>query len=327
MNFYPENEVEWLPNKNGIRFYGRGIVYSPEIFNAKKQNLFQNNSISIELWLQPKTEPDKYTPQIFSFYDSKGVDFIILRQWKSHLEIIHSQLIGTDNIARSKRIGLGNALPSGIPEFITISSDKEGTAIYINGKLAKYYHNYKLIDDNMKIFGQLVLGNSPTGEQPWDGNIFGLAIYNRSLKEKEVFQNYQNWLKNGSPTVTENEGLTALYLFDERHGNLIHNKVGAQHHLLIPETFQILKKSILVMPWKDFRLNLSYLTDILVNIIGFVPFGFVFPAFLFRATSLTRNRIYIITVLLGSGISLVIELFQVYLVTRSSQMDSVNYFV
>jgi hypothetical protein len=311
MNFHPKNEVEWLLNKNGIRFYGRGIVYSPEIFNVQKQNLFQNNSISIELWLQPKTEPNKYTPQIFSFYDGRGVDFIILRQWKSELEIIRSQY---------KRIWLGNALPSGIPRFITITSEKEGTAIYINGKPVRYYPDYKLIDDTMRTYGQLVLGNSPTGKQPWKGDIFGLAIYNRSLKGKEVFQNYQDWLKNGSPTVSENKSLAALYLFDERHGNLIHNKVGPWDYLLIPETFQMLKKSVMVMPWKDFRLNLSYLTDILVNIIGFIPFGFIFPAFLFRATSLIRYRIYIITILLGSGMSLVIELIQVYLVTRSSQM-------
>jgi hypothetical protein len=320
MNFHPKNEVEWLPDKNGIRFYGRGIVYSPEPFNVQKQNLFPNNSISIEFWLQPKTESNKYTSQIFSFYDGKGVDFVILRQWKSHLEIIRNQLIGENNIEHNKRVGLGNALPAGIPHFITISSEKEGTVIYINGKPAKCYHNYKLIDDNMKIFGQIILGNSPTGKQPWNGNIFGLAIYNRSLKEKEVLQNYQDWVKNSSPTVSENKGLTALYLFDEHSENLVHNKVGAQCHLLIPETFQILKKSILVMPWKDFRLNPSYLKDILVNIIGFIPFGFVFSAFLFKATSLTRTRICIITVLLGSGISLVIELFQIYLVTRSSQM-------
>jgi len=69
MNFHPKNEVEWLPDKNGIRFYGRGIVYSPEPFNGQKQNFFQNKSISIELWLQPETEPDRYTPQLFSLYD------------------------------------------------------------------------------------------------------------------------------------------------------------------------------------------------------------------------------------------------------------------
>jgi hypothetical protein len=318
MNFYPGNEVEWLPDKNGIRFYGRGIAYSPEPFNVQKQNLFPNNSISIELWLQPKTEPNKYTPQIFSFYDGKGVDFLILRQWKSHLEIIRSQLIGKNNIERSKRIGLANALPSGIPRFITITSEKGGTVLYIDGKRIKYYPACTLIDDTTRIYGQLILGNSPTGKQPWNGNIFGLAIYNRSLMEKEVLQNYQNWVKNGSPAVSENKGPIALYLFDERSENLIHNKVGMRYHLFMPVTFQMLKKTVL--PWQNFRLSPSYLSDIFINIIGFVPFGFIFPAFLFRATSLAGYRIYIITVLLGSGMSLVIELIQVNLPIRSSSL-------
>ena len=309
MNFYPKNKVKWLPDKNGIRFYGRGIVYSPEFFNVQKQNIFPNNSITIELWLQPKTEPNKYTSQIFTFYDGKGVDLLILRQWKSELEIIRS---------RHKSIGLGNALPSGTPRFITITSEKRGTVLYIDGKRIKYYPAYTLIDDTMRIYGQFVLGNSPTGKQPWKGDIFGLAIYNRFLTEKEALQNYQNWVKNGSPAASENKGLIALYIFDERSENLIHNKVGMRYHLFMPGTFQILKK--IVLTWEDFRHSLSYLSDIFINIIGFIPFGFIFPAFLFRATSLTKYRIYIITFLIGSGMSLVIELIQANLPVRSSSL-------
>jgi VanZ family protein len=196
--------------------------------------------------------------------------------------------------------------------------------LYLDGKLAKFYPNFNLITENMKISGQLVLGNSPTGKQPWNGNIFGLAIYDRFLKEEEVFQNYQNWLKNGSPTVSENEGLAALYLFDEHYRTVVQNHAGQQYHLLIPATFQILQKIILIQPWEDFRLNLSYLSDILINIMGFIPLGFFFSTFLYNVKQLSRYRIYLITVFLGGGMSLSIELLQVYLVTRSSQMtDSI----
>lgn len=317
LSFHPKNKVEWLSGKKGIHFYGRGIVYSPELFNSEEESIFQNNSITIEIFLQPEKEPDKNLPRIISLYDGKKAELLTLSQWKTTLIIIKNEDTNLrDN--KTPKIGFKNALLKGEVQFITITSQPEGTDIYLKGKSAKSFPHFTLIDKSTK-YWQLVIGNSPTGKQPWTGNILGLAIYNRSLREKEVFQHYQIWLKNSSQ-ILENKGLSALYLFDEHYGTLAHNKVGAQHHLLIPETFQVLKKSILIMPWKDFRLNLSYLKDILVNIVGFIPFGFIFSIFLYNKKQLPISRIYLITIFLGGGISLIIELLQAYLVTRSSQM-------
>jgi VanZ family protein len=317
LSFHPKNKVEWLSGKKGIHFYGGGIVYSPELFNGEGESFSQNSSITIEIFLQPEEEPDKNLPRIISLYDGKKAELLTLSQWKTTLIIIKNEDTNLkDN--KTHKIGFENALPKGEVQFITITSQPEGTDIYLKGKSAKSFPHFTLIDKSTK-YWQLVIGNSPTGKQPWTGNILGLAIYNRSLREKEVFQHYQIWLKKSSQ-ILENKGLAALYLFDEHYGTLAHNKVGAQHHLLIPETLQVLKKSILIMPWKDFRLNVSYLKDILVNIVGFIPFGYIFSIFLYNKKQLPITRIYLITILLGGGISLIIELLQAYLVTRSSQM-------
>jgi len=215
-----------------------------------------------------------------------------------------------------------NALPTGKIRFVTVTSNKKGTAIYIDGKLTKFSSSYTLINENKRLSGQIILGNSSTGNNIWTGNLLGLAIYNQSLKADQIFQHYQTWLQDGSPSSSEKEGLVSLYLFDEHHGPLVHSRLGLKHHLLIPTTFQIIEKSILTppLPWRDIRLTLSYLTDIFINIIGFIPFGFFFSLYLYNIKHFSRRRIYFITIFLGGGISLIIELLQVYLPSRTSSL-------
>jgi len=166
LNFHPKNEVEWLPNKNGIRFYGRGIVYSSLPFKGQKQDFFQNNSITIEVWLQPKKVPDRHFTYIASLYDGKDTEYLTIGQWNNNLLIFTNRNIKTMNIESTPKIGLGNALPNGEIEFITLTSDSVGTIIYINGNLAKNYPKYPLISEKQLTNTQLILGNSPTGKNP-----------------------------------------------------------------------------------------------------------------------------------------------------------------
>lgn len=327
LNFWPKNKVEWLSNRNGIGFQENGIVYSAESLNDSGPSLFTGKSTSIEIWLQSKVEPVKHInhwyaarwhyADILSFYnnDKKSKD-IALGQWKSHL-IIRSRNISSENHKDYKEIGLHNALPIGKIRFITITSDEKGTTIYLDGRLSKFYPNYTLIAENKGISGQLVLGNSPTGENPWTGNLFGLAIYNQSLMADQVLQHYQKWTKNPYPPYSEAERPVVLYLFDKRQEGLVQNHSDTKNHLLIPTTFKVLQKSILVSPLKEFRLNRSYFKDVVINIMGFVPLGFFFFSYLYKAKNLSRHHIYLITIFLGGGISLTIELLQVYMPTRT----------
>jgi glycopeptide antibiotics resistance protein len=77
---------------------------------------------------------------------------------------------------------------------------------------------------------------------------------------------------------------------------------------------------ILVPPWKDFSLSRSYFMDVLTNILGFIPFGFFFSAYLWLRKPSSIYQILLTSVLLAACISLSIELIQVYLPTRASQL-------
>jgi len=147
-----------------------------------------------------------------------------------------------------------------------------------------------------------------------------MAIYNRSLRDNEVYQRYQAWLKHIPQSLSKNEGPVQLYLFDEHEGTLVHNHTGQEYDLFVPAIFHVLQKTILTLPWKQFRLTRSYFTDVFINIVGFIPFGFFFYAFLNNIKKASRAKNYLIAIFLGGGISLAIELFQVYLPTRSSSL-------
>jgi hypothetical protein len=222
------------------------------------------------------------------------------------------------NIESHPKIGLGNALPDGEVQFIALSSNKEGTTVHTNRQLAKFFPRYSLISEKQLTNGQLILGNSPNGRHPWTGNIFGLAIYNRFLREEEVYQHYQKWLKQGSPSLSDNKSLVHLYLFNEHDGNIVHDQTIPQSDLLIPTTFHVFHKTILTLPWKQFRMHQWYFTDLFINVAGFIPLGFFFYSFLNNLNKASRSRNYLLTILFGAGISLAIELIQVYLPTRSS---------
>jgi glycopeptide antibiotics resistance protein len=88
---------------------------------------------------------------------------------------------------------------------------------------------------------------------------------------------------------------------------------------VIPVFYHALQKAVLVPPWKDSR----PVRDIAINLFGFIPFGFFY--FMYRmkknAGAILRNAAA--TVILSGLISAAIELLQVYLPTRASQLTDI----
>lgn len=174
-----------------------------------------------------------------------------------------------------------------------------------------------------KSLKQIILGNSPAGKSFWKGNIYGLAIYQRSLTAEQVLQHSQDWTNGKPPSFLkgDNQSIISYFPFNERTGPRIQDQIN-RHDLLMLPRFHVLKKNILVPPWKDFRLHLSFLSDIMINILGFIPLGFFICALIRKRIILGRQP-FIIAILLGLFLSLTVESIQVYLPTRHSQLMDV----
>jgi glycopeptide antibiotics resistance protein len=120
------------------------------------------------------------------------------------------------------------------------------------------------------------------------------------------------------------KGATAIYLFDERDGQIIHNRVDPETDLTIPARYYVLHPAFL-RPWRSpfdqpgfFRMVWSYRNDIALNIVGFIPVGFVFMAYF---STLRRMRWPSLNVIcIGFALSFTIEALQRFLPTRDSGM-------
>jgi hypothetical protein len=114
----------------------------------------------------------------------------------------------------------------------------------------------------------------------------------------------------------------AIYPFDEGRGPVIHNRGNVGSSLDIPDRLRALDPILLEIPSRRDFLNVS---DVAVNVLGFVPFGGLLVIYLKNSRAWSNPKAVITTILLGFLVSLVIELLQVFLPTRdSSLLDLIN---
>ena len=322
-NFFPRNNVAWLPDQNGVHFHEQGIIISSAVLEKEQKPPFPDGTITLEFWLRPLIEPGNL-PHILTLYDGETPDVFFVGQWKSHL-IIRSRMYGQAARKRGKpyqEIDLHNALLKNQDALITITSGPGGSAIYANGKLARTYSRHRLLSGNRSGNVRLILGNSPAGESCWNGDLMGLAIYNRALSADQVYADYRSWLGDDFAMIKRSDDLVGLYPFTERNGSMVHNEANASNALIIPAIFKPLQRKILYPLSPDFQWNSSFVQDVTINILGFIPFGFYFSALSLKTVCQTLSA-YMITAILGTGLSLAIELSQAYLPTRDSSLTDV----
>jgi hypothetical protein len=104
----------------------------------------------------------------------------------------------------------------------------------------------------------------------------GLAIYQEELTPEEIQKHYRNWTTRERPDLSGNEHATAVYLFDERAGNVVHNAVHSGTDLYIPERYSLMHQRFLEPFWEEYKPGQAYWSDSLENIVGFIPLGFFF---------------------------------------------------
>ena len=161
------------------------------------------------------------------------------------------------------------------PVFITVSAGPRGTAVYINGVLAKAAPGFRITAGDCT--GRLIVATSPVG------NDTGPASCEAS----------RSTVANSRPA-----GGAALRNLD-RDREARHDRGGALRRALslpgawrqprsqpgragagsvIPEKYQIEDQTFLTPFWKEFDLSWGYWENAIKNIVGFVPLGFFFCA-------------------------------------------------
>jgi VanZ like family/Concanavalin A-like lectin/glucanases superfamily len=307
----PKNEVSWSSDGNGLRFGSYGLILGPGTFGLGA--LKDESSCSIEVLLQPAVIQGStilafYTPENLSvkFSLHQSIDDLLLRR-----ATVHGQSPAT------ARLYVGHLFRKNEQLFVTISSNGQGTTVYVNGALVRTSPGFGFSIKDLT--GQLIIGNHPLVDNGWQGHLKGLAIYDRELSATEVLRHYDAWMNH--PAKIKTEIPLALYLFNEGVGNVAHNQMNSETNLRIPERYFVVHPPFLQLPWDEFQPSWSYCQDILVNIGGFVPFGFFFCAYFGQVRGF--HRAVLATVVLGAVVSLTIEVLQAFLPTRDSGMTDI----
>ena len=304
----PHNEVTWLENHNGLRFGSSSTVISSRAFQMTSAE--DGASGSVEVWLQPRLIWDSST--FLAFSTPGNPSHFSLRQSQVDLEL----RVGTRGDPHSTtpaRLYVDNVFRRPGRVFLTITSGIRGTAVYTNGVLARMAPQLRLAAQEFT--GPLVLGDSPGQTDSWSGDLLGLAIYRRELTAAQVLRHYETWTQRERPEIAEDERNTALYLFNERAGDVVHDQARPGVDLHIPEKYVVSDQIFLEPFWKEFNMSRSYWDSAFKNIVGFIPFGFCFCACL---SAHKVRRAALATVILGTLVSLTIEVLQAYLPTRDS---------
>ncbi len=312
----PRNEVSWLGNRNGLRFGRYGTVFSAGEFRL--QRIPQGpESGSLEVWLQPARIWDFST--FLTFYlPGRPLQFS-LRQAQTSL-LLEAAIQGDRRSMRMTKVYLEDAFPKTGPAFITVTTGRLGTNVYLDGVIAK--RAPQMVLPARAFSGRLVLGDSAGQADSWSGQLLGVSIYSRELSPTQVLQHYEAWKGAGQPQIAVDEGNVALFPFDERSGRTINSKGGSGSDLDIPQKHNRPRPNSLwrVRPAKSDGPK-ALEAPILKNIVGFVPFGFCFYTYFFFVRQ--AKRAALATVTLGFTVSVTIEVLQAFLPTRDSGITDI----
>jgi VanZ family protein len=310
----PRNQVAWFAGGNGLQIGRRGTILSSGKFKA--ENAPADAPCSLEIWFEPGLTAASGT--LFAFYAPENPRQFSLHQSLADLAL-RSDIRDGHYRTLTKRLYVEDIFRQGKPLFVTVTSKGGRTSVYIDGALARTIAKFPLSSQDFD--GELVIANLPRVDNSWSGLLRGLAFYDQEITPAQVFHHYETWIRKGQPDVSENERAVALYLFDERTGRVIHNRVASGTDLYIPDRYVVLDQALLSPFWEAFHPTWSYWQDVLVNIAGFVPFGFLFCAYLSLAGRIKRPAL--VTILLGFTLTLTIESLQVFLPTRDSDSTDV----
>ena len=324
MNFRPQNHARWLESGYGVQFESAGnrspydaggIAYTPEPLSYAPNQLKVERSGSIELWLMAAGEPNYCRFRILSFEDSHGRETLFIGQWKSHL-LIRFLIEKPGGKPAFREIGIRYALKKNQKRFLTITSDAKSTDLYLEGKHIRRYVGISLFSDSFSFdHHRLYLGNNPNLTCPWSGIIQGMALYGIKINASEAMAQYRKWLENVSMVTEEKKNIIALYEFDPKNKPWIRNTIGAGNHILIPPKLKFNRPALMVP-----NANTLYAYDIVINIVGFIPFGFFITLWLVNTRKTMQRAVYLIPLAAGFLVSFSIELLQIYLPARSSSM-------
>lgn len=307
---WPANRVKWARGAPGLTFEPPAIAFDEHLLPWSPAAAA--GGFTIELALEPAAEPRSGTPHILTLHDGDLPSRLVLCQWKGQLIL----RVPDPRQPTGYREAAADILPLQFRN-VAVTCSSAGTTFYADGRPAVRYPRFVVPADAPR--GRLILGDAADGKHTWTGRVAGLAIIHRALDAAEIAARFQAWKSEDGATLAAEARLAALYLFDEGRGGRAQDRSSAHHGLELPAVYSVPQKVLFETPrdWGTlWRVN--YLQDTVLNLGGFVPFGFLGFCYVALGERSRPVRAALLSLLAGTALTLVIEVGQVWLPTRVS---------
>lgn len=322
--FKEKNHVHWIGTSNGVEFSRKGQILSLSSTRNLYDRLLTGTGFSLEVWVAAQNEVQSGPARIVSYSLNTSQRNFTLGQAQKKL-VMRLRTTETDPNGVKPCMVLDHVFSSADPQHIVVTYDFFVQSVYTNGKRQAREEIPGGGFTNWDPSYYLVLGNEATGDRPWLGKILYVAIYNRVLGEQEISQNHLTGCLLKSSIDPEPhripDGLVARYLFEEAKGDKVADSSGTHTplDLYIPGVIQTYEKPYLDFPYRSFFQDSHLSQDPILNIVAFVPLGFLFHAALRRryGSSLKTSAFILI---IGTLFSFGIESLQYFSLTRHSSL-------
>ncbi len=314
--FHFTNNVSWLKNEPGIRFGNYGIAYALIDNDRIKSTISQTGFFSIETAIKPNDFDLTGFNLILTLHDGRDDNQLILGQYGSYIIVMN----GDDYSNKKKIKRISSDIFSETPKklLLTITTGDKGTILYINGRLVASRHDLSLRipqGDNLRV----TLGNSVYGKSSWRGEVYGLALYGYILDQETIKEHYNSWSEDHIFPFQKNQNPFLFFTLDEGNGQEATDHVTGTQKLKMPEGFHVLKKRLISLSWSDFHANKGFFTDLIINLLGFIPLGFILCALFAESGGIFKKKAVLFSAVSCFLISLFIEIAQAWIPSRSSQ--------
>ncbi len=266
--------------------------------------------------IRPEALDRKDFSHILTLHNGDDESQLIMGQWLSSIVFMNGN--DYENKKQGKKIWADTADADSNEVFVTVTSGIGGTSVYLNGKFVKKQKDLILKVPEGDSKSRLIIGNSIYGKSSWEGRVRGLAFYRDVFSGHRAVLHYSEWMKDGNFRFAEKEKPWILYTFDEKTGMTAIDHGTGRNNLTIPKRMTVFKKAFLEASVEKLKTDNGFIWDFIINLLGFIPFGFIFSALLFRIRGKFPVYFILIAVCAGFLLSLSIESLQAWLPSRSS---------
>ena len=307
------NGVEWNKDGSGIYFAKPGLAYT-ETFDTQETDQAAEQGLTIQLALRPDAPADPGFRFIAVVHSGSDQSQLLIAQWRQTIIVMNGD--DYDYTRRRPRLAARVSDDAGEPFYVVVTSDARGGTLYINGDEVDSNPDLRLRLPTDQTPGRLVLGNSVYGDNPWLGEVVGFTLHRVALGGETLGRHLETWSQDRAFSGDDYGSAELSYPLSEGAGRTASDRSLNAVDLNFPReiTFVAPRLFTLRIP----GLTLDDTMDVVLNLCGFIPLGFVLVALFAERTSMTRLTRLAATGAIGLTLSFSVELAQAWIPSRSS---------